>query len=515
MRILRSLACVALLASASCINDADAGGKHHLLFGSAGGVSAVDNYSDVTGLQLHLEANYTPADMDPDHADISANLVLWLKDDATTKYTTADCSTTAVSSDGDAIACWADQSGGGHDVTQDESGKYPLHKTSIINGKDTVRFDGVNDHLQRVATPPLDGAAGATAFVVFQTSDTNAGKYLYGQPSAAGVNGFDAYLVSSAEGIHPYIKTDLGTADKNAAFTYSDGAVHIYSIMWDPATNLLGVGTDGFRAAETARTGATIDASYTDWEVGGFNAAFSSLYYKGDIAEIALYDTALTPAQRHAVENGLKTKYAVTLDRGNDGDSVSEWLDQSSALNHMVQATAANQPTLQTNEINSKPVVRFDGTDDTVAVTVTQNQPYAVFAVFKAISSTYSASSIAFDGTTSGGRGGVYYRGDQPGDFLSIYAGGTEISSTSGPGAYHYTSYIFNGASSEIFIDGTSDATGNPGAHNHAGHRLGCEYDGVGNCLDMDMALLLIYDPVPSEEDRQSIEAKMAADYGL
>jgi hypothetical protein len=48
----------------------------------------------------------------------------------------------------------------------------------------------------------------------------------------------------------------------------------------------------------------------------------------------------------------------------NDGDGVVIWTDLSGNLNHASQVTAENRPTYQTNELNGKPVVRFDGVDD-------------------------------------------------------------------------------------------------------------------------------------------------------
>ena len=54
---------------------------------------------------------------------------------------------------------------------------------------------------------------------------------------------------------------------------------------------------------------------------------------------------------------------------GADGSSVSAWLDKSGNEAHFSQATALNQPTLQTNELNSKNIVRFDGTNDYLSST--------------------------------------------------------------------------------------------------------------------------------------------------
>ena len=52
-----------------------------------------------------------------------------------------------------------------------------------------------------------------------------------------------------------------------------------------------------------------------------------------------------------------------------DGSSVSAWLDSSGNEAHMYQSSASAQPTLQTNELNGYPVVRFDGTNDFMNLT--------------------------------------------------------------------------------------------------------------------------------------------------
>jgi len=52
-------------------------------------------------------------------------------------------------SDGMAVATWLDLSGKNNHLTQATSAYQPLLKTGIINGKPVVRFDGVNDYLDR------------------------------------------------------------------------------------------------------------------------------------------------------------------------------------------------------------------------------------------------------------------------------------------------------------------------------------------------------------------------------
>ena len=59
---------------------------------------------------------------------------------------------------------------------------------------------------------------------------------------------------------------------------------------------------------------------------------------------------------------------ASTLE-GADGSSVSALLDSSGNEAHMYQSTSARQPTLQTNELNNRNVLRFDGVDDFLNLT--------------------------------------------------------------------------------------------------------------------------------------------------
>lgn len=57
---------------------------------------------------------------------------------------------------------------------------------------------------------------------------------------------------------------------------------------------------------------------------------------------------------------------ALTLD---DDDPVASWTDSTANGLHAANATADDQPSFQTNEINGLPVVRFDGTSDDLSIT--------------------------------------------------------------------------------------------------------------------------------------------------
>lgn len=72
--------------------------------------------------------------------------------------------------------------------------------------------------------------------------------------------------------------------------------------------------------------------------------------------------------------SGIKAWYDASTLTGADGSSVSQWLDQSGNEAHMFQGTSAARPTLQTNELNGRNVVRFDGVDDFLNMTAPFDQ---------------------------------------------------------------------------------------------------------------------------------------------
>ena len=66
--------------------------------------------------------------------------------DYTTLYQDSGLTTRAIN-DGDVIGGWSDKSGNGRNALQTDGTKKPLLKLAIQNGRNVVRFDGVNDNM--------------------------------------------------------------------------------------------------------------------------------------------------------------------------------------------------------------------------------------------------------------------------------------------------------------------------------------------------------------------------------
>lgn len=75
--------------------------------------------------------------------------------------------------------------------------------------------------------------------------------------------------------------------------------------------------------------------------------------------------------------------------------AVSQWGDKSGKANHATQGTAAARPTVLANILNGKPVVRFDGSDDSLslatagALAITRNKPGVTLIALHRLTASY------------------------------------------------------------------------------------------------------------------------------
>ena len=169
-----------------------------------------------------------------------------------------------------------------------------------------------------------------------------------------------------------------------------------------------------------------------------------------------------------------------------------------------MQATGANQPLYKTAIQNGLPVVRFDGVDDFVAVDFSLGQPTTVFVVAKFLDTALDTLIDGFAGANVNKR--RLYRNAST--TYTLFAGsGGPVSAATTPEAFHSIGAVFNGASSEIRIDGGSAATGNPGAGASTGITVGAVAGAASDWANADIAEVLLYNTALSTTDRQSVES--------
>ncbi len=202
--------------------------------------------------------------------DQIAGLQLWLKADAITGL-----------SDGSAITTWTDSSGNGRDASR--STGTILLKENIINGKPVVRFNP--DFSMMLFTEFL--SSNLSSFVVHSkaTGSSNIHLLSYGGSYQYLHYGSLWYIINAtmpdvmSSGVF-YIKTVVSQVDP-IANGWSNGVLR--GTVAERQNGFDRIGLPGFPGPQ------------------------------GDIAEIIIYNSALSDADRQAVEAYLSAKYGIAL----------------------------------------------------------------------------------------------------------------------------------------------------------------------------------------------------------
>lgn len=209
-----------------------------------------------------------------------------------------------------------------------------------------------------------------------------------------------------------------------------------------------------------------------------------------------------------------------------DAAAVSSWANSAAGGAAAVQATGANQPTLQTGEINGRPIVRFDGTNDHLVSTASASlAATTLVAVVKPVDvvNTHTVRG-AGDGTSGSGSGALQYRisgGRQSLVRQATAEVGTTSNTTLSTTSFSIITATFTNATSYAFyLNGTADGGGShaetlaPGAGTTIGFNRDTGDTG-GEYLGGDLAELIIYSSVLSTENRSRVHSYLSDKYGI
>lgn len=217
---------------------------------------------------------------------------------------------------------------------------------------------------------------------------------------------------------------------------------------------------------------------------GGGKSSFPSILIDGNT--VAWYDAA----ESYITKDG--------------SDLVSQWDDRSGNDNHLLQATATNQP------LWSSDGVLFDGVDNYLRALFTIEQPEFIYTVLKQV--TWVTSGRIFDGSTSVS-GLLYQTGSSPN--IVAHAGSASSPNTNlAVDTFGIIRLLFNGASSKLIVNDTTPITGDFGSSDMDGLTLGARGDEVtfGNIEVKEMIIRKIAD---SSTDEGLIYDYLKAKYSL
>jgi len=211
----------------------------------------------------------------------SSGLKLWLSAD------------TGLTLNGSTVSAWADQSGVGNNATQSTASNQPSVTASILNSKPVIHFSGA----QWLTLPNfLSGSATEVLVVVRATSATN----------ASGIWRFG----SSGSGDY-YSYTDGTLYDGfGSAVRYAEGRpsqditqFHVYEVCSQAGSWESWI--DGVPLYKSSAN----TVGFTTAPLLGHNA--DGVNFSGDIAEIVVYNRALSASERQQSLSYLTQKYAL------------------------------------------------------------------------------------------------------------------------------------------------------------------------------------------------------------
>jgi hypothetical protein len=246
-------------------------------------------------------------------------LQLWL--DASDASTLFDATSggSLVAADG-AVARWADKSGNARHFTQATAGSRPARKTNQQNGLDALLLDGSNDHMIGGDYLDLNGTNQITVFLAIKvrTSSVNSIELINKRDNTGTDSGWYFYTNSSGK-----LETGLVSSgtyfvleSNSAVAALNSGAVLTFKTTAGSATSATAQYRNGSQIASTVTFNQTQAASNVskaiylgilEFPTGTFARPFD-----GNFCEVIAYDTALSDANRAAVESYLMSKWGIT-----------------------------------------------------------------------------------------------------------------------------------------------------------------------------------------------------------
>ena len=488
------------------------------------------------GLRLGMgkvgAAAFSPADL--------SDLQLWFKADAITGK-----------SDGDALTSWADESGNGRNATMVAN---PTYETNEVNGQPVVRLNGSNQY--GTIADFVYTLTGLTVFAVVKNDDEGTGHAYMGHYDAgAGQRSWYLARESTANDGQVQGVTSADGGSVNAK-TYDGGHRpktdwHIAALRFDADT--LEVFINGLLQNSTKSTDGTVASLHNSTAALTIGAVLNSgavlIPHDGDIAELIVFDAALSAANRALVEEYLSAKYAIGRQGGRlfkpqvlsglmadydaeqggddfnaDNDLVAtwpSWHDEGATALDIAQAGADSlKPTFKVNIQNGRPILRFDGGDwlERTGLSLTAMTVFAVFSVAagsgfrRVVGERPSASgqqqwSVSLSGTEL-----VQWTNSSDG------SGSNTIATASGLSGAQLITGINDGTNMSMRLNGVLDPEGEEALVLFDGSALlmiGAREGTPDQFYDSDLARILIYNRNLTAPEVTDIEAYINDKYAI
>lgn len=233
---------------------------------------------------------------------------LWLRAD---QYALSDGAT--ISTD------WIDQSGNSYDLATNGD---PTYRTSGINTKPSVDFDGVGDYFLDADGNYLNGSNGFTMFAIVQSNNASTDKGFFDTETPDDGDGSLAFRYDAGGGSGGGTNVTKSAVDATGGSTQTETSDNIQTTLpqlitmeWSGTT--ISHRFDGVANTPTF-TGGNATGSIENSDVmyvgaGPKDNVLATEGWDGDVGEFIVYDQALNSTQINIVENYLAVKFGMVI----------------------------------------------------------------------------------------------------------------------------------------------------------------------------------------------------------
>ena len=442
-----------------------------------------------------------------------SGLALWLDASSDTLYTTDAGPVVAVASPLDIAGCvgwwdadnaasitesgglvsqWNDRSGQGNHATASTTAR-PTTGTRSLNGRNVLDFDGTANGM---ATSLADTATQTVFFVAVSDVASSAGRvwgFGGGNRGAFPDSGAWGFWRQQTAGAISFGTTASATSPSVACALFSSNS----------SLTTFGNGAQG-------TTNDPVDSFGGTFAIG----KEASNFHNGYVAEIVIYNTALTTADRARVEAYLAAKWGISgvhAPATASSDPVGYWGDKSGNGRHAVQATSGSRPTISATAQNGRKQLLFDNSNDRLSLSSGLSlgtTGYSVLAVLRHLG--------GFTVWLEGGSLNPYFS-THPSINTGLYhwdgAVAVEATAALPVGSAAVVSGIISPSSRALYSQSALAVTGAGTSRAATIQNIGATSSGFNWNGNIDE--LLVYSKVLTTAERQRAERYLAARWGI
>jgi hypothetical protein len=211
------------------------------------------------------------------------------------------------------VTAWADQSGNGNNASVENSGEEPTFVSSFSNSKPAIQFNGTSQLLIIPDSNSLD-FLNTSIFIVLKRTGNGTGNEITFMKNGNNLQGAGAYWqTAKLNGANSnFAVANGGSYDRDSGVDIGDGIARVMDFTFDGTD--FNIYVNGSQTATYNDQVGNINTTSGPLQIGGYNQSFNNPdgeLFNGQIAEIIMYNRAVTSTERQKVETYLNSKYAI------------------------------------------------------------------------------------------------------------------------------------------------------------------------------------------------------------